>query len=214
MKSDRPLCQALLKDGRPCKKSAQKGAQLCGTHLRAKRAAWLKKIEGGAKLVKLSSTVVSAAVKVYGLYALAAPHIPQIMEVISHYNPFIKLEEFEVKGTADVKSQLESFNLCIDRMQMADSIQGFVNAYSAFMIDLIKETESLSIAVVSLDNQPTKMSPTRRQPESQEHRLSRLSHLRELSTGTIDLLDAIAAFEMAAHEVNKSLTSLGQQIPG
>lgn len=96
-------------------------------------------------------------------------------------------------------------------MQTADSIQGFIKAYSAFMIDLIKETGSLSIAVVSFDNQSSTLSPSRQQPgtveESQELRLSVLTHARELSHGTIDLLDAIAEFEKAAEKVKKSLAS-------
>lgn len=134
MEPTRRRCEAFVIDGHQCKRPAREGENYCGTHIRARRATWLKKVQGGAELAKASAKVISAATSVYMAYKAVAPFWGDFLSALSHYiNFFHTLDDkgahqnqIETKAS-HLKAYVESMRMASNSQDISDACIGLLN---------------------------------------------------------------------------------------
>lgn len=219
MNSPRQRCVTILPSGKDCSNFARPGKQYCGTHIRANRAAWLKKIEGGAQLAKVTAKVISSASSVYGAYVAAAHFWPQVLEILSHHINFVSTEKDSEDITLGMEQTASNLQECIGYMRMAESTQQFVQQCSSFQSYTNQEICMLRTASDHLHGRPSRSDLKPKFGKGGEiidpftYRESIMSHASALADRAAAFVQAVEEYEQAAKVVKNSLAALGQKEP-
>ncbi|CAD0264170.1 hypothetical protein DENIT_20052 [Pseudomonas veronii] len=127
MKQTRQRCEAFIADGRQCKLSASEGESFCHVHIRAQRADWLKKVQGGAELAKATAKVISAATSVYVAYQAVAPYWADYINALSHYINFLHDTDDEGAHRKHIEGKARSLKAYAESMSAASSTQAITD---------------------------------------------------------------------------------------